>query len=482
MRGILASYFIGRQEELKRLARLRSLNRATITVIKGRRRVGKSTLAKEFAKGGSFISLPGNPPSNGITPQIQRDEFADQLCSQLHLPKVTFSTWADAFRFLGVQIEKKEITVLFDEVSWMGSADPSFLGSLKTWWDQHGSQMKQLVLILCSSISIWIEENVLSSTGFLGRISLVIHVKPLTLAESVDLLRKKGFKGSSYEIFKILSITGGVPWYLDLINPKESADDNIYELCFQPTSQLINEFQTIFHDLFDGRGGVYIKVLQLLVEGMKTLKEIRETLGYKQGGTTNIYLKDLVLAGFVTEHYQWSFKTGKIGKTKLYRLSDCYIRFHLKYITPNREKIQQGLYTKITSGNFPGWDSIIGFQLESLLLSNREFLLRSIGIDPQIVVSDNPYTQRPTTRKKGCQIDYLVQTKLNTFIICEFKFRKNELRTEIINEMERKCSALSIPRGFGKAPVLFHIGGITPKVQESDFFYRIIDLREITEI
>ncbi len=475
-------FFIGRTEELKRLNRLKRLKKASLAVIKGRRRIGKSTLVKEFAKGKKLISLSGNPPAPGVTEQKQRDEFADQLCVQLGLPRMTFSTWSDAFRFLSLHIkENEETVVLFDKISWMGERDPNFLGSLKTWWDQYASEKKGLILILCGSISTWIEENILCSTGFVGRISLVIHLMSLSLPESVRFLRKKGFKGSIYEILKILSVTGGIPWYLDLIDPQASADENIYELCFEPASQLINEFQTIFHDLFDHKGGAHRQILQVLIEGMKTQQEIRELLTFKEGGTISQYLKQLVSAGFISEHYQWSLKQATIGKQKLYRLSDCFIRFHLKYVEPYRDLIQQGLYKKAAKGQLPGWDTIMGFQLESLLLCNREFLFQALKIDPDVVVCDNPFLQKPTTRKKGCQIDYLIQTKLNTLLICEFKFRRNELTTSIIKEMQEKCDALQIPRGFGKAPALFHIGGVSPKVEESSFFYRLIDLRELLE-
>lgn len=465
-------FFVGRQDELARLNRLKRLQKASLVVIKGRRRIGKSTLVKEFAKGKKFISLSGNPPAPGLTDQKQRDEFADQLCVQLGLPRVTFSTWADAFRFLSAQLKNEETVVLFDEISWMGGLDPNFLGSLKTWWDQHGSQNNRLILILCGSISTWIEKNILSNTGFVGRITLVIHLTPLSLPESVLFLKKKGFKGSIYEILKILSVTGGIPWYLDLIDPKENADQNIYELCLRPASQLINEFQIIFHDLFDDKGESYRKILHALVDGMKTQLEIRELLQFNKGGTIAHYLNNLVVAGFISEHYQWSIKGAKTGKQKLYRLSDCFVRFHLKYVEPQREVIKQGINKKL----LPGWDTIMGFQLESLLLCNRNFLFTALEIDPESVVCDNPFVQRPTGRNRGCQIDYLIQTKFNTLIVCEFKFQKKELNGSIIKEMKEKCDTLVTPRGFGKAPALFHIGGVSSKVEENSFFCKIVDL------
>src|SRR5262245_31356751 len=117
-------FFIGRQKELERLQRLKNLQKASLIVIKGRRRVGKSTLAKEFAKRKQYITLAGLPPTPGITGQDQRNSFADQLTLQLHLPRVTFSSWTEAFQFLGTYITDEETVVLLDEISWMADKDP----------------------------------------------------------------------------------------------------------------------------------------------------------------------------------------------------------------------------------------------------------------------------------------------------------------------------------------------------------------------
>ncbi|MFZ4099131.1 MAG: AAA family ATPase [Chlamydiia bacterium] len=474
--------FLGRKRELERLTRLKRLKRASLVVIKGRRRVGKSTLVRRFARGKRLISLSGLPPDPGMSQQKQRDEFGDQLCVQLGLPRVTFVTWSDAFRFLGAQIpENEEVVVLLDEISWMGGLDPSFLGSLKTWWDQEASHKQGLILILCGSISTWIEQNILASTGFVGRISLVLHLQPLSLQESVLFLREKGFSGSIYEVLKILSVTGGIPWYLDLINPKESADKNIYELCFEPVSQLINEFQTIFHDLFDRKGESYRRILQVLVEGMRSQQEVREELKLEKGGALSQQLKNLVAAGFISEHYQWSLKDGAMSRQRLYRLSDCFLRFQLKYVEPNRALIEQGSYRKTMAGHLPGWDSIMGFQLESLLLANRDFLFQTLGLDPSTIVRDNPFIQKATARRKGCQIDYLVQTAMNSLILCEFKFSRNELGSNVLTQLKEKSDALEVPKGFGKALALFHIGGVSPAVEESPLLYRAVDLRDCLE-
>jgi hypothetical protein len=187
------------------------------------------------------------------------------------------------------------------------------------------------------------------------------------------------------------------------------------------------------------------------------------------------------IAGFITEHPSWSIGTGKKGKKTLYRLSDNYLRFYIKYILPQKDNIQTKKFKTASIEDLPGWDSMIGFQVENLILNNREYLLKELGIAPLHIAADNPYRQYPTKTKRGCQIDYLIQTTSRTLIVCEFKFQKREIGIEIIDEMKKKIKQLSVPRGYGIAPVLVHLSGVSLSVIESNYFYRIIDVQNWAE-
>lgn len=72
----------------------------------------------------------------------------------------------------------------------MGSEDPSFLGKLKNVWDLQFKKNPELILVICGSVSVWIEKNILNSTGFLGRISLLLKLKELKINECAQLLEK----------------------------------------------------------------------------------------------------------------------------------------------------------------------------------------------------------------------------------------------------------------------------------------------------
>lgn len=474
--------FVGRKHELKRLEDLMTMRNSSIAVIKGRRRIGKSRLAEEFGKNKTFLSFSGLVPIERVNAQDQRDTFAKQLASHFHLPALTFTDWTDAFAYLTLQLKKEKTVILFDEISWMGSKDPTFIPKLKICWDLVLQNHPSVVLILCGSISTWIDENIINSTAFFGRISLCVDLGELTLPECHQFLKERGVKGSLFDIFKILSITGGIPWYLELIHPHHTVDENIKRLCFEKGGILVDEFDQIFHDLFSVRGSVYKKITHILAEGMRDFSDIRIALDYTQSGSLSAHLTALETSGFVSKHYSWSIKKGSTGKKSIYRLCDNYLRFYIRYIEPNLPKIHQNAYSQFSLSNLQGWEVMMGFQLENLLLKNRPLLLSSLGIYPQDVLVDNPYIQRATSQHKGCQIDYLIQTHSNSLFICEIKMRKREIGLEVIQAMEKKIKDFARPKGFGICPVLFHLGPVSDAVLSSQFFYRIIDVMDFLEL
>ena len=256
--------FVGRKRELERLNGLWKKNIASFVVIKGRRRIGKSRLIEKFSENTRIISLSGLPPNPRIKAQDQRDEFARQLGRIFRIPTPFSQDWGDLFWHLAHHTQKGQVIISLDEISWMGMKDVTFLGKLKNAWDQYFKKNPQLILIVCGSVSSWIEKNILSSTGFVGRIDLVITLEELALPECNQFWGKYTKNISAYEKFKVLSVTGGVPRYLENIVPSISAEELIRQLCFTPEGFLFREFDQIFHDLFSRRNETYRKILECL--------------------------------------------------------------------------------------------------------------------------------------------------------------------------------------------------------------------------
>src|SRR3990167_9105827 len=324
--------FIGRAEELGTLDTLLKKKSASMIVIKGRRRVGKSRLIEEFArrvKHDVFYSFAGLPKTKETTAKTQRDAFATQLSKQ-GFPKIIAEDWTDLFWLLADKSTTGRIIVALDEISWMGSLDPDFLGKLKNAWDLRFKKNDQFILFLCGSISTWIEENILSSTGFLGRISIDMTLKELPLTDCEKFWGRQTQHLSAYEKLKVLSVTGGVPLYLEHIDSTVSAEENIKRLCFQPEGILFGEFDKIFSDLFSKRSEKYKKIVRSLANRSTSQDEICRSLGLKQSGDIGEYLDDLIKSGFISRDFTWRVDKGKISTLSKYRLSDNYARFYVK--------------------------------------------------------------------------------------------------------------------------------------------------------
>lgn len=473
------SYFVGRKEELKSLTQLLNKKMASLVVIKGRRRIGKSRLAEEFARNKTFYCFTGLPPDKNTTAQSQRDEFARQLAEQFRLPALKGDDWGDLLSFLAQNSQKDRVVILLDEISWMGSKDPTFLGKLKIAWDIYFKKNPKLVLILCGSVSSWIEKNIISNTAFFGRISLKITLNELPLNECNMLLKKIGFRGSEQEKFILLGIIGGVPWYIELLNPGLSANENIKKLFFEPDGILLDEFKNIFHDLFGRRGKIYQRIVEILAKGAVEYLELADKLHYRSSGSLSAYLEDLVNSGYVSRDYTWSLYDGTASKLCQFRLKDNYLRFYLKYVASHYGQIKKGQFKETAITAFPGWESIMGLQFEHLVLNNRKLIHQALGIRPEDILSDNPFFQHKTTAQSGCQIDYLIHTKLGTLYVCEIKFSRKILMSRVRKEMEEKIKSLKKPKGFSYIPVLIYMNHTSDTLEENDYFGKVINFADL---
>ncbi|MCH9608587.1 MAG: hypothetical protein S4CHLAM45_11650 [Chlamydiales bacterium] len=472
--------FIGREHEIGGLLRLIDKSTASLVTVQGRRRVGKSRLIEEFAKktGYTFYRFSGLPPRVGLSPQDQRNEFSRAFGEQLGLKGFSSSDWGDLFALLASQVKEGETFILFDEISWMAADDPTFLGKLKNAWDIHFNKNPKLILVLCGSVSAWIDKNILRSTGYVGRISHSLHLEELPLMDCNQLLQSVGTHYSPWEKFLVLSVTGGIPRYIEELSRSETAERAIGQLCFEKEGLLFREFDNIFSDLLSKRNANYKRIVLALQDRNLSYSEICETLGVQKSSHVNGWLEDLVKSGFLSRDYTWDITSKKESKLSRYRIKDNYIRFYLKYIQPNLGRIQKGHFNDYSLSNLPGWNGIIGLQFENLVLANRKWILEKLRLRPEDVLNDNPYFQRETQKYRGCQVDYLVQTRFNTLFVCEVKFSKKEISSQILGEMREKVKRLLIPKGYACNPVLIHVNGVSCAVEESRFFSHIIDLSE----
>ncbi|MDD5673749.1 MAG: AAA family ATPase [Chitinivibrionales bacterium] len=461
--------FIGREKELLELTELFAKPGSSLVICRGRRRIGKSTLIENFGKSAArFFQFQGLPPRGGISIREQLASFGEQLVRQTRLPKVILESWPQAFSLLASQVGNEKTVLLLDEISWMANGAPDFAGYLKIAWDTEFKKKARLVLVLCGSVSSWLDKNILNNTGFVGRVSLALSLDELPLWACNEFWLKNRDRISAHEKLKVLAVTGGVPRYLEEIRPSLSAEENIRRLCFTKEGLLFNEFDQIFHDIFSQRSSMYREIVTALTEGSRQRTEINKLIGWERGGHLSEYLHDLELSGFIALDTVYGPKNGKATRLFKYRLSDNYLRFYLKCIAPRAANIKKGLYDATPLDEIIPWETITGLQFENLVLKNLSSLLPLIGVQPSVIKAASPYFQRATNRQKACQIDLLIHTR-HSFYICEIK-AGGRLTAGIIEEVKEKVLRLAAPKGVSVRTILVYEGEIDPGISRQGYF------------
>ncbi len=470
----------GREIEMKQLIELKQKKTASLVVLWGRRRVGKSRLADEFGKSFKrYYSFQGLGPRKGQTNQDQLNYFSEKLSEYFDLPKFKITSWSEAFKVLSKQTIGHDCCILLDEISWLGQKDKDFAGKLKDIWDTQLSQNNKLILILCGSVSSWIQENILEKTDFIGRISLGIQIEqlPLNFANLFWPSAKINKIGDD-EKLKALLLTGGVPKYLEEIASKIPVDQQIKSKCFNRNGFFFQEFEKIFSDIFARRAETEKQIVKTLLTQRMTASEIAVKSKKALNGKLTKAINYLVISGFVQEDYIYKL-TGEPSDKVYYRIKDNYLRFYLKLIEPFSKAILTGLSPVKKMENLEGWDVFKGFQFENLILSSLEKIFLELSIDTNDVIAASPYIQKKNSRiKKGCQIDLLIQVRKNVYYVCEIK--SGNINKNVIKEVNDKIDAIKWPKRATIKSILicFQIDGDLKELLEEDF-HKVITFSEL---
>lgn len=474
--------FIGREDQLNDLKALCQKKTSSLVTCRGRRRIGKSTLIAEFARQAKarLIRLEGLRPSKDYTNETELKAFHDQLAAQTGRAQSVPQNWTEAFVQLDRCIRNTERTiVLLDEISWFGHFDKTFADTIKVCWDNYWKRHDRLIVVLCGSVSSWIRENIVDNGSFLGRRSLDLIVRELPLAQCVAFWGKKADRLATREIIDILSVTGGIPRYLEEINPSLSAAENIKRLCFTPNGILRTDFEDMFNDVITHQRSFADRVLRSLVDGPRTISEISSLLSTERGGRVTDTINRLVESGFVAADAGKDPETGKDLARQRYRLKDNYARFFLKYIDPVKTMIDNGRYAFTSLDTLENWNTILGLQFENLIINNYSELIPHLHLGSVLLTSAAPYRKSPvpSRNQKGCQIDLLIQSRRTTYIV-EIK-RKSEIDRSIITEVDEKVKRLRRNKDVSIKTALVYSGSLAPIVDADGYFDAIVPVEAL---
>jgi hypothetical protein len=344
--------------------------------------------------------------------------------------------WMAAFDELSKSIQQlkntKKIVLFFDELPWMCTPKSSLLNALEYFWNRYWSNDTRIKLIVCGSSASWIVKKIIKNRGGLhNRTTRKIRLQPFTLNETLLYLNHLNHKIELSKIVKLYMVLGGIPFYLKHLKHNLSVDQNINQLLFNPDSVLFNEFHEIFSSLFD-TGEPYMEIIKLIAntqDGLsRSILDTKNKLTGK-GGRLTQRLEELESGGFISSYLPFGYKKKGI----IYRLSDEYCYFYLKWIAPIKDKLKQSdrLSYWINKTHSPDYYAWLGYSFENLCYKHLPMIRKTLqlGADSLALPWRSISTSKKTEQalgQQGAQIDLLFDRQDDAITICEIKYTDKE--------------------------------------------------------
>lgn len=412
----MAKNIIGRKQEIKIFESIIHSKQAEFVAVYGRRRVGKTFLIKEYFHHKFDFYLTGTASQDTA---YQLGNFHDALStySSTHYDHPP-ATWQEAFQRLRAhceQIEANRKTIIFlDELPWLDTKRSDFVAGLEYFWNSWASAQNNLILIGCGSAASWMINELINNTGGLhNRVTRPIKLLPFTLSETESLLQADHHVLDRYQMLQIYMATGGIPYYLKLLEPYKSAAQNINDLCFGPTAPLRSEFNKLFKSLFSKSSThqIIVETLSRKSSGM-TRQEIVIKGKLKTGGSLTKTMEELEESGFIQVVQPLLNKK----RQTIYRLSDFYSLFYLRFIKESNPSDDNFWTNMIDSPAVRAWQ---GYAFEQVCIQHIPQIKKALGISG---IQSTAASWKSKGTKKGAQIDMVIDRRDQVINICEMKY------------------------------------------------------------
>jgi len=422
---------VGREKEIKILNDALQSKRPELIAVYGRRRVGKTFLINEVYKNHIKFEITGLYKSP-LPEQINHFTNRIRAKAKRFDSKETPKSWMNAFLLLeqyldGLKSKKKKV-VFIDEFPWLATPRSRFLMAFGNFWNSYASKRNDLVVVICgSSASYMIQNIILSKGGLHNRITESIRLQPFSLYETELFLKRRKFHFSRYDILHLYMILGGVPHYLDHLEQGFSVSQNIDKLCFSKDGFLVSEFNKVFQSLFTNseKHELIVKTLSKSSKGLTRDRLLQKCKLPSSGDFTKI-LQELIESGFVSQYLPFGKKT----KLSLYRLSDEYSIFYLKFIHESKAKSSGAWQHQMNGRSYTSWS---GFAFETLCLKHVEQIRYALGVGAV-------YSEHSSWHNENAQVDLVIDRSDNVINLCEIKFTKapftitKKYASELINK------------------------------------------------
>ena len=429
--------FIGRKEEILMLKDIEKSGKAEFVAVYGRRRVGKTYLIQQFFDNNFAFSATGIIDGNKAE---ELYAFTASLIS-IGYSGAQPQTWLEAFDCLKNVLDGRRgngrCVIYIDELPCFDTPKSGFIHALGYFWNTWASLRKDVILIVCGSATSWMVENIINDHGGLhNRTTHTIYLRQFSLAETEEYLRSRRINWPRQMVVETYMMLGGIPYYLSLLNNRESLAQNIDRLYFCKNAELNQEYNRLYAALFRSPDP-YVRIVELLGKNKQglTRNEIAAALKISSSGTLSKQLENLEYCDLIRRYV-----TKVNGKAKnndsYFQLTDLFTLFHLTF---NKKITSEDYWEQHL--NTPTVNTWQGLAFEHVCMVHIRQIRHALGIEK---IATEHYSWRSHNTPRA-QVDMIIERADRLINLCEIKYTQSEyvITSEEDKKMRNRMTAFA---------------------------------------
>ena len=323
--------FLGREKEILDLEKEYARDGGFV-VIYGRRRIGKTTLIKQFIKSKTAFYFLATKEVESQSMKRFAGVIARTTGNSV-LQKAAFSDWLDLFQAVADYKPNEKKVLVIDEFPYLVKVNDSFPSILQNAWDEILKD-SNVMLILCGSLISMMKKHALSyESPLYGRRTAQMRIAPLPFT-TVYENQKLSFEEAAEQY----SITGGVPKYMEFFSDGQPLYEQIKENVLSKNGFLYEEPNFLLTDEVQVPTN-YFSIIKVIADGNHKLGTIAGILGLETSALTP-YLKTLSELGFIEKQVPVTEKNAEKTRKGLYFISDNFLRFWFRYVYPYKGELE----------------------------------------------------------------------------------------------------------------------------------------------
>ena len=447
--------FIDREQEMEALTDEYNREGASLVIMYGRRRVGKTTLISEFIRDKQALFFLASQESEAQNRNLFKEKAAEFINSDL-LRNASVSDWDTIFKAItDTEFDAKPIIVI-DEFQYIGKSNSAFPSIIQRIWDTMLKD-KSVMLILCGSLITMMKEQTLEySSPLYGRRTAQIRLKQIPFSYYEKFFPDKDGR----ELLEMYAVTGGVPKYIESLREEKDIYSAIRKYVLNPSGYLYDEPHFLLQQEVSEIGS-YFSLIRTIAAGNTKLSAMASALELPQTRLTK-YLKTLMDLDILEREVPITEENPDKSKKGLYKIKDNYLKFWFAFVYPNLGFLE--------SGN----TQIVMNKIEKGFISNQVSFVYEDVCRQQMWQMNADEVWPFTFSKIGRYWDNHTEIDIaaldpdgKNLILGECKYWKDPVGINILMELEEKAKTVTWNQATRKNwYILFSPSGFTPELKE----------------